>query len=215
MIFHFPIIYRICQKYCGKHGQHAKCRKDQKSRHHQGSKHSMTANHQHKQNRIPCDCHSKTQVEHTDTAHKLPQQRKQYHHGQNLYRSAKCTKKCIAVIPALPTHIILEKIQQQIGRNIQRAVNQYNGDDNRHCLIVVNQRRKHLPYGRRFHMNRGFFPDRQTGDRNKQHKQYRNNKCKPAETRALISLSQHIHTFHRNNRNESGTDTRTGTRHSC
>ena len=148
----------------------------------------MTDNHQHKQNRIPCDCHSKAQVEHTDTAHKLPQQRKQYHHGQNLYRSAKCTEKCIAVIPALPTHIILEKIQQQIGRNIQRAVNQYNGDDNRHCLIVVNQRRKHLPYGRCFHMNRGFFPDRQTGDRNKQHKQYRNNKCKPAETHFIVII---------------------------
>lgn len=87
---------------------------NQKARHHQGSKHSMTANHQHKQNRIPCDCHSKAQVEHTDTAHKLPQQRKQYHHGQNLYRSAKCTEKCIAVIPALPTHIILEKYNSRL-----------------------------------------------------------------------------------------------------
>ena len=145
MIFPLSVIHRICQKDRCQNRKHPVCRKDEKSGNKQ-EKHSFHIGKcQNQQYDISCNRHGKADIKYPDGAECLAQQWEKQHHGKNLDGAAKHIEQSVGIVPALPSKIIFEEVNDQIGSDVNRAVNQYNGNDHCHRLVILKQRPKHLP----------------------------------------------------------------------
>ena len=211
VILQFAVVNCVGQEYCGQYRQHTEGGEDEEGRNEEYEQRLGAGTHQNQQHSVSTDGHGKAQEEHLGSGQEPAQYREEDHHGDDLHSAAEGVKQRVAVFPCRTCKIIFEEIDQQIGCDVQGAVDQDDGDDHGHGLIVLDQRRKHLLDGRGFHIDGGLLLDGQAGKCDEYDEEYRNDDGKQAESCMLIPMSQNHDALHGDDGDESRAHAGTGT----
>ena len=115
----------------------------------------------------------------------LPEEREEEHHGKDLHAPCKSIEQSVVALPVGTCEIILEEIDEQVGSDICRRIEKYDGDDHRHGLIIAKERLEHLSHRRRLHIDRGLLLDADTGDADEDDEQYPDHDGEGAEAQTL------------------------------
>ena len=185
VILHLPVIDGVGEENGHQNivhpgGCHHQNAGDQKERQH----HQPAAGKDQK-DQVSDDSHGHRDVEDPDGGEKPPQERIQRHHGQNLRRAGRHVEQRVAVVPAGTAEVVLEEVDQKIGGDVHRRVDQDDRENDGHRLVIPDQRAEHLADGNGLHFRGGVLVDAEDGEGDTDDKQNRHPQGKIAEAEEL------------------------------
>jgi len=194
---HLAVVDGIGQEHRGQDRQHAVGREDQDAAQAQHQHVVSQAGEAAGQDQDIAD-HGKNQAEAEDVrvAHLLAQQRIQQHHAQDLGDAADHREQRVVALPGGAGDVILEEIDDQVGGDVQRAVDQHDRQHGDHRLVVLEQRLEHLADAGGLHaflLEHRLFLDDQAHDGFKDHEQDGDDQGDPLEAGALHAAAEFGH----------------------
>ena len=95
---------------------------------------------EHQQCAVAAQRQHKAQPEYLRAAEFFAQQRVEHHHAKDLGRTAHGGKQGVGGFPALTAEVVFEEIDDKVGGEIQRRVDQHDAAHHDHGLIVAEKR---------------------------------------------------------------------------
>ena len=154
---------------------------------------------------------TRADVEDLRRREELPEQREQDHHGQDGDGSAKGVEDGVAVVPCIAADIVLEEVDDEVRGDVHSGVDEDDGQDDDHGLVVVDEGLEHIANGGRLDVDRGLLLDGDDRDGLEEDEDGRDDEGEPGETDALIAGAQRLDGDDGDDGDEGGTDTGTGT----
>ena len=193
----FAVIHTARKEQSGQHRQHSVAGKDHRAgdaQNHQIPRKAQQT--QRQQYPIARQRRHQADREHLGIGALSAQQRVEHHHAQNLHGAAHGTEQGVAGFPALAAEIILEKVDDKVKGQIQRAVDKYNGGHHNHGLIVAEKGGEHLPDAGNPGLRSGFFPEEQAAKHLGNHKAAGHQQRHRFEALPLAAAAKHTHQQH-------------------
>ena len=221
VVFQLAVIDRVRKKHSRDDGQHAVCREDEEC----GNKEEKDAAHagkrQNKQDGIADDGHGQTDVKDLKRSIFFAKQGIEGHHGKDLDRAAEHVEENIGVVPTGRAEVILEKVNNEVRGNVDRAVDQHDRNRDSHCLVVLDQSLEHLTDRDGLHLGGGLLLDVYAGQNSEKNKEESDHDREVFKTddldhlgtciRSCKHIAEHRDEHHRKDRDDRAADAGAGT----